>query len=119
MTIYEEVDLLRAACCIAGLDQQISPEEMKILKEMAREAGVGAASFNAMLDLAVNDKDFYEKQLGWARSDPERTLALLVKVARADGKVDQLERIITGFFAEKIGLTPEQASKALATENGG
>ncbi|MEM0984179.1 MAG: hypothetical protein AAGI17_09540 [Planctomycetota bacterium] len=113
MTVNEEVDLLRAACCIAGLDGDIQPAEMQLLEKLCTDAGVGEASFQAMLDLAKSDNNFYMKQLGWTRTDPQRTIKVLIKVAKASGDVTQIERIILGHFAEKIGLDREKVQAVL------
>ena len=116
MSVYEDVDLLRAACCIAGLDGSISEGEMEILRGLVERAGVGKASFDAMCDIARSDENFYEKQLGWTRTDPEHTIRVLIEVAEADGAINQVERIILGHFAEKIGLSPEQAEAAMPAD---
>jgi len=55
-----QVELLRAACCVAGVDGHASDAEQLILQRLADEAGVGAASLSAMIELAETDEQFYE-----------------------------------------------------------
>ena len=39
-----KVELLRAACCVAGIDGEIDEAEFAVLKKLADDVGVGDAS---------------------------------------------------------------------------
>jgi tellurite resistance protein len=108
-----EVEILRAACCVAGVDKQITPAEMAILVKLADRAGVGHASFNAMLDRARNDPTFYKDQFRLARADPTESVRVMVAIAGVDGEITQEERIIVAMLGETIGLAKEKVDEIL------
>lgn len=103
----DDVELLRAACCIAAMDREVSDRESKALATLRERAGVGQASFDAMLDAAQNEPDFFEKQFRYVSTDPERTITMLFKVAAVDGEVAMEEQVILDYFARKIGVSDE------------
>lgn len=106
--LMEEVELLRAACCIAGLDGRVSEPELRIIEKLADRVGVGSMSLKTMLELGRTDPDFYEQQLHMVQHDPVRTMRTLLRVAAADGAVTTNERVILNYFTEKIGLGRER-----------
>ena len=104
-----DVEILRAAVCIAGLDGTITENEERLLRKLKERAGVGEASFKAMCEMAVEDrKTYYEKQLEYMSSHAEATVRILMHIARADGDAEQHERVIVRHLAEKIGVSGER-----------
>lgn len=100
----KDLELLRAACCIAGLDGEVGEEERAAIETLQERAGVGAASLAAMLDIARTDSEFYEEQFDMLLSDPEHAIKTLWKVAAVDGRVSTDERVILRYFGRKLGL---------------
>ncbi|MEX0885711.1 MAG: hypothetical protein WD009_04650 [Phycisphaeraceae bacterium] len=98
------VDLLRAACCLAGLDREICDQERPLLEALAFDAGVGAASLQAMINRAREDQDFYQEQYLAAREDPEPAVGKMLAVAAADGEITLEQRVILQHFAQKLGM---------------
>jgi len=107
-----KVEILRAACCIAGVDGEVCDQEHPLLVRLAREAGVGAASLSAMIERAREDRSFFEKQFDVFKTDPDETMKILFRVAVADGVLTQAERVVLGHFAQKLGQ-PEERFEAL------
>lgn len=108
----KNVTILRAACCVAGLDAEICEKERPMLEKLAEYAGVGKASLQAMIDRARTDPNYYQDQFRLFATDPEATITTLFVVACADGKLASAERIILHHFAEKLGL-PEAKFEAI------
>lgn len=105
----DKVDILRAACCVAGLDGEISEEEERLLRRLKESAGVGEASFNVMCEMAVDEKEnYYEKQLDFLSTEPEKIVRMLLQIARADDEVTQNERVVVRHLAEKIGVSSDR-----------
>lgn len=98
------VEILRAACCIAGIDGSVDERETPLLQSLAKQAGVGAASMNAMIDRAERDPEFYREMFRVLKADPEETIGSLLEVARADGDVTEDERRLLAHFAEQLGM---------------
>ena len=113
MSVMRHVEILRAACCIAGLDEQISDEERSMLERLADHAGVGGTSLNAMIDRAVSDPDFYQEQFEMIRTDPDATMKALFCVAVADHELTTNERVILHHFATKLGMPAQRFNQLL------
>jgi tellurite resistance protein len=103
-----DVQVLRAACCIAGIDGEVCDKEQPLLQRLAEEAGVGAMSLTAMIEMSLKDPKFYEQQLKYSQKDPEKTIRTLFLVAAADGKFTSEERVMLHHFAMKVGMSDEQ-----------
>ena len=106
MTPLEQVALLRAACCVAGIDKEISAPEEAIIRRLASEAGVGEASLQAMMDRATSDQEFYKEQFNAFKSDPQQTMAGLLEVAMADGQISDEEVAVLGELASRLDVPP-------------
>jgi len=109
-----EVEILRAACCIAGLDGQVCESEERLLRELKERAGVGEASYQAMLERARTDDGYHEDVLGTLRAEPDAVVRLLVEVAKADGEISLNERAIIRHLAERIGIGADMIESLLA-----
>lgn len=109
-----EVEVLRAACCIAGLDKEIHENELKLLRKLAFGVGVGEVSLNAMIRRAREDQNFYQEQFEYLHADPEQAMTTLFGLAVADGQLTLEERVILRHFAERLKLDEAQFEKLLA-----
>lgn len=114
MSIFD-VEVLRAACCIAGLDGQITPGEQTMVQKLADKAGVGAMSLKAMCDRAKSDKNFYKEQFRILHADPGITMTAVMGVAIADGALGNEELEVLKVFAERLGMNAEAFEKLTAT----
>lgn len=105
MTPAEKVALLRAACCVAGIDKEISAPEEAVIRRLASDVGVGAASLQAMMDRATSDQEFYKEQFN-AFSNPQQTMAGLLEVAVVDGQVSDAEVGVLSELASRLDVDP-------------
>ena len=103
-----QVEMLRAACCVAGVDGHVSDSEQQILKRLAKEAGVGAASLSAMIELAETDKQYYAKQFRVLEADPKETMQLLFHISLADGSLRKDEALVLKRLSQKLGVPSAQ-----------
>lgn len=108
-----EVELLRAACCIAGLDGDVDVSEHPHLRKLADNAGVGAASLTAMVNRAEADRNFYKEQFAIIKMDAERSMKALFAVAMSDGVLSTEQRVILHHFAEKLGMDQQRFDELL------
>ena len=106
-----DVDLLKAAACIAGLDGEITPHEAQALKHLAKRAGVRDDHLETLMEKARVDDDLLNEQLSVVRADPETTLAVLYQVAAIDGVVSGDERAVVEQFGVILGLSRERIDK--------
>ncbi|MEL6329059.1 MAG: hypothetical protein AAFR38_05320 [Planctomycetota bacterium] len=104
MDTMQQVELLRAACCIVAADGEVTPNEQTAIDRLADRCGAGAASVRAMLDLAASDPKFVDRQLKLVGADGEKIIRMLCKIAMIDGKVAPEEREMLDRFADKAGV---------------
>ena len=113
--VMDQVQVLRAACCIAGLDQEVCERERTVLDKIAYQIGVGEASLNAMIDRAKSDPNFYEEQFHIASLNPDPAIKTIAALAAADHEITDNERIILQHFAQKLGMDDARFEKIFAS----
>ena len=86
--LMSKVEVLRAACCVAGID-------------------------DAMVERAKEDCQFFEEQFEVLKADPAEAMVTLCGVAIADGDLSTDERVLLQHFATRLGLPPEKCDKLL------
>ena len=115
-----DLEVLKAACCIAGMDEDVGFQERKVMQMLASRAGVTPSSFDTMMDQALGDDDFFEGQLNLLQSNLDDAIRLLLRVAVVEGKLDPGEREVLLHFSEQLGMTSEHFGQILtATEREG
>ena len=107
MTPMQKVDILRAACCVAGFDGDISDAERTVIQKLASEVGVGKASLEAMISRGLSDKKFHEEQFRVLKSEPQQSMAALLEVAMADGGISDGETQVLRSLSQKLEISPE------------
>ena len=107
MTPMQKVEVLRAACCVAGIEGNIDEAEFPLLKKIAKEVGVGKASLDAMIQRASTDPNFHEEQFQILKSEPQKCMATVLQVALADGKVTEAETQVLKALSEKLNVSNE------------
>ena len=107
MTPMQKVDVLRAACCVAGCDGDITDTERNLIQKLAGDVGVGRASVEAMIDRGLRDPEFHQEQFRVLKSDPKVAMAALLEVAMADGSIGDGETRVLKSLSEKLEVAPE------------
>ena len=113
MTAMRDVEVLRAACCIAGADGEMESGEVQYLEQLAQKTGVGKASLDAMMELAVKDESFRQQQFRVLKADPVESMQLLFSVALADGEVTTDEGELLRLFAARLEIPREDLQKII------
>lgn len=116
--LMEQVEILRAACCVAAADGDISDKEQASLEEMAGRLGVGAASLKAMIELALHDQKFRDSQLRMLHKDPRGAFATLYKIARLEHEVPDEEREMLVHFGRRLGLKSDEMNEVIQSVHG-
>ena len=104
MAGFDKLEILRAACCIAGLDRASDERELALLRALAKRAGVGAVSLDAMIESAREDPGAFDSHLEVLTTDADATMRTLFRVAIADGRLGTEERVVLQFFADRLGM---------------
>ena len=107
MRPMEQVEVLQAACCVAGTDGTISDQERELISKLGGDCGVGKASLQAMIERAKSDCSFCDEQFQILKTDPQETMAILLELAIVDGVIDDSEHAILQSFASRLNV-PEQ-----------
>lgn len=108
MEMMRKVEVLRAACCVAGIDGEADEKELAVLKELAAEVGVGQASLGAMIERAESDQAFYQEQFRVLKADPKETLELLLSIALADRRLGNRESQVLRRLALQLDVDGDQ-----------
>lgn len=114
MEAMRKVDVLRAACCVSGVDGNAHAVERRILEMLAKEVGVGSASLDAMIHRAETEEDYYESQFRVLKSDPSETMKLLFSVALVDRELSTSELDVLSRLAQRLKLTQEEFNRMRA-----
>lgn len=117
MTPTEQVELLRAACCVAGIDKVASEAELSVIKKLAKATGVGKASLQAMLDRATTDEDFYKEQFRVLKANPTQSMSFLLQVAMADGKLTEGEIHVLEKLSQSLQVPAEDLERLISEVN--
>jgi tellurite resistance protein len=104
MLPIQRLDILRAACCVAGIDGDANEAQAAVLNRLAREVGVGKASLGAMIERAETDKTFHEEQFKVLEFEPKTTMATLLEVALADGELSASEADVLRILAGRLKI---------------
>ena len=104
MLPIQRLDILRAACCVAGIDGDANEAQAAVLSRLAREVGVGKASLGAMIERAETDKTFHEEQFKVLEFEPKTTMATLLEVALADGELSDSEEDVLRILAGRLKI---------------
>ena len=103
----QKVEVLRAACCVAGINGNLSEPEKTLLDKIAKEVGVGEASLNAMIERAQTDHDFHKDQFQILKENPQQCLATVLEVAMADGDISENEKTVLHSLAANLEVPSE------------
>lgn len=102
--VMNQVEILRAACCVAGMDRNVSEKERALLQRLADHAGVGTVSLNAMIERAETDQEFHREQFRVMNTDADATMKVLFCVAIADHELTADELAVLAVFGKRLGL---------------
>lgn len=112
-TPMARVDLLRAACCVAGIDGNMGDPEFSVVNRLAQEVGVGQASLQAMIDRGVKDPNFHQEQFRVLKANPQQAMSVLLEVALADGTVSEGETNVLRSLSEKLNVPSDVFDKLM------
>ncbi len=104
----ENAELLRAAIAMAVADGKVSRSEMGVVEGLARRAGVGAATIEAMFDAAARDETFADNLLLQPKDRAVKAVELLVGLARIDGEISSEERELIVRIADSLDVVDDE-----------
>lgn len=114
MTPEQKVDVLRAACCVAGIDTDTTVRERTLIDKLAKDVGCGSASVEAMIARAQSDSEFHRQQFTVLKADPQETIATLIEVAMADGGISESEITVLREIAESLEVPADVFDQLIA-----
>ena len=114
MTLEQKVDVLRAACCVAGIDKNTNNQERTLIDKLAKDVGCGTASVEAMIARAQSDSEFHRQQFTVLKADPQETIRILVEVAMADGSISESESVVLREIAESLEIPADVFQQLIA-----
>ena len=118
MTPMQKVEVLRAACCVAGIEGNIQECELPLLQKIAKEVGVGKASLDAMMDRAKSDPEFHNEQFQILKSEPQKCMATILQVAMCDGEVTEAEAAVLKALSQKLNVADDVFNEIMSSISG-
>lgn len=115
MKDIDQLELFKAAIAVAVADGEIRRSEKGVLEGLAARVGVGRASFEAMMEMALRDPTFADNILIRSGKDARKALELLVAQARIDGEISEEEREVIFKIAFRLGLSGDEMQAAYKT----
>lgn len=112
--LMTRVELLRAACCVAGADGEAGAVERLVLERLARDAGLNEATMEELIKRAESDTEFYATQFRKVTTDPYATMEFLFAVALADCELKTSELGVLYKMAHRLGVSDEEFAKLRA-----
>ena len=107
----EDTELLKATIAVAVADGELRRSELGLVQSLARRAGVGQASFDAMVQAAQSDVTFAQ-DIVMAPAKAHQAIVLLVSQARIDGSISPEERRVIVRIATCLGMGGDDFRKA-------
>jgi uncharacterized tellurite resistance protein B-like protein len=99
----EDLELLKATIAVAVADGELRSSELGVVVVLAKRAGIGQASFDAMVQAAQTDTSFaHNIVVSPARA--RQAIVLLATQARIDGEVSPEERRVIVRIATCLGI---------------
>jgi uncharacterized tellurite resistance protein B-like protein len=99
----EDLELLKATIAVAVADGELRSSELGVVVVLAKRAGIGQASFDAMVQAAQTDTSFaHNIVVPPARA--RQAIVLLATQARIDGEVSPEERRVIVRIATCLGI---------------
>ncbi len=107
MTPIQKVEVLRAACCVAGADGHTDEQEMNLLFQLAADVGVGKASLQAMVARAESDSEFCNEQFLFLKDNPSECIAILMQMSATNGSVTPDEVTVLKRLADNLEISDD------------
>ncbi len=117
MIPMQRVELLKAACCVAGADGETTDRELELLERLASDVGVGTASFTAMMERAKSDTSFCQAQFKYLQDNQVDCMAVLLQVAIADGSISTDEQEVLRHLAKNLKIPSDVFNELVQQAN--
>ena len=90
-----DVDVVKAVCCVAGADSDVTVDELAELGSLARRVGIERTQVTALLERSRDDEAFYQHQIDLLTDHADASMNTMIRLAReagtlADGHVVML-----------------------------
>ncbi len=99
----EDLELLKATIAVAVADGELRRSELGVVAGLARRAGIGQASFDAMVQAAQTDATFAQNTF-LPPVKARQAVVLLASQARIDGEISPEERRVIVRIATCLGI---------------
>ncbi len=107
-------EVLKAVCCLAGAESDVTVEELQLLSGLARRVGIERKPFESLMEKA-KDKDFRQQQIDFVTSDVDGSMNTLIRIARQEGSLQEGHVVMLLWrVAMKLQMSPERFEELLA-----
>ncbi len=110
-----DVEVLKAVCCVAGTDSDVTVEELQLLGNLAESAGLERKPVEILIEKATNDEDFRQRQIDVVMDDIDGAMSTLIRLTRQGGSLDKGHVVMLLWrVATNLQMSPERFDELLA-----
>ncbi len=110
---------LKAVCCLAGVDRDVTVEDLQLLDRLVKGIGLEPKPFHGLIEKTRANEEFREEQIDLAKANVDDTLKELIRVVRQDASLNE-GRIVMLLWrvATKVEMTPEHFQELIGPDEG-
>jgi len=110
-----DTDDLKAACCLAGADSDVTLEELQLLGSLAAKAGLEPEALRARIEKTHRDETFRQQMIDAAMDDADSTMTRLIALAHEiDTGSEGHATMLLWRMATKLEMSPERFEGLMA-----
>ena len=110
-----DLELIRAVCCLAGMGSDVTLEELQVLGKLAHRAGLERKAMDTLLQKAATDEAFRDEQIDAVMTDVDGVMTRLIALASRAGSLEEGHiAMLLWRVATKAEMTAERFEQLLA-----
>lgn len=115
-----DLDAMKAMCCLAGLGTDVTLEELQILGRLAGPAGLDKKAMDTLLYKAANDDSLRDELIAPVRRDVDGAMERMIDLAaRADSLEEGHIAMLLWRVATKLDIDADRFDRLLAAAGSG
>lgn len=110
-----DLDVIKAMCCLAGLGSDVTLEELQLLGRVAEPAGLDRKALDTLLYKAANDEELREELIDAVRGDVEGAMGRMIAISGQAGSLEGGHIVMLLWrVATKLDIDPQRFEQLLA-----
>ena len=109
-----DIEVIKALCCLAGADTDVTVEELQLLGDLAGGLGIERDAFNAEIEKTRNEETVRQRHMETATRDADAAMLGLIRIVRDGGALGEGHGMMLLWrLATKLGMDAERFESLL------